>query len=48
MITRYNAWIDGVGLQDIDPEIYIMDIEESAPAVEVIAVGRAGRAQGRE
>lgn len=31
MITRYGVWIDGQGLQDIDPAIYITDIIEEAP-----------------
>lgn len=31
-MTRYNVWLDGLGLQDIDPAIYITDIQEHAPA----------------
>ena len=31
MITRYGVWIDGQGLQDIAPAIYITDIIEEAP-----------------
>ena len=42
MITRYSAWMDGVGLQNLDPTIYIIDIEESVPAMNVVTMQRAG------
>lgn len=35
MITRYSAWMDGKALHDISPSIYVMDIEESTPVVNV-------------
>lgn len=31
MITRYNVWLDGEGLQTIDPSIIILDIQEQSP-----------------
>lgn len=43
MMTRYGAWLDGIGLHDIDPRLYIMDIEESYPDVSVITASSAGR-----
>ena len=42
MITRYSAWMDGVGLQNLDPTIYIIDIEESVPSMNVVTMQRAG------
>lgn len=36
MMTRYSAWLDGVALHEIDPAVYIMDIEESVPGVNVL------------
>lgn len=35
MITRYACWMDGQGLQDVDPALLILDIAESAPDTEV-------------
>ena len=31
MITRYSVWLNGQGLQDIDPCVYITDVQEDAP-----------------
>lgn len=30
-MTRYNVWLNGLGLQDIDPAIHITDVQEHAP-----------------
>lgn len=30
-MTRYRVWLDDLGLQDIDPSIYIIDVQEHAP-----------------
>ena len=35
MITRYRAWMDGHPLDEIDAAVCILDIQESAPAVDV-------------
>lgn len=43
MMTRYSAWLDGIGLHDISPKLYIMDIEESYPDVNVLTASNAGR-----
>lgn len=43
MLTRYSAWINGQGLQDIDDSICILDIAEKDPDTEII---RAERSMG--
>ncbi len=40
MMTRYSAWLDGVALHEIDPAIYIMDIEESTPQINTLTANR--------
>lgn len=35
MVTRYSAWLNGVGLQDLDEKIVIFDISESSPNLEM-------------
>lgn len=30
-MTRYHVWLNGLGLQDIDPTVYITDVQEYAP-----------------
>lgn len=40
-VTRYACAIDGHGLQDIDPTIYITDIQETAPKVKATTVNSA-------
>lgn len=47
MITRYAAWIDGQGLQDIDPTLFITDIVEEEPDAPVEAVAHAGYSGSR-
>lgn len=42
MVTRYGVWLDGLALQDIDPTIYVLDIQEQEPQVEVLTAARAG------
>ena len=42
MVTRYRVWLDGQGLQDIDPSIIVADIQEFAPVMMVEAMDRAG------
>lgn len=41
MVTRYGCEIDGLGLQDIDPTVYITDISESAPVMRATAIDNA-------
>lgn len=41
MRTRYGAWIDGIALHDVDPSIYVTDIQESAPQMNVSTNVRA-------
>lgn len=41
MRTRYCAWIDGQGLHDIDPSIFILDIVELDPDEEIIKAERS-------
>ncbi len=38
---RFNAYIDGVGLNEIDPAVYIIDIREEAPKLDVQTGGNA-------
>lgn len=45
MISRYEAWIDGVALSSVDPSIYVLDIQPGGnnPGVRTNKVaGRAG------
>lgn len=39
MITRYQAWLDGQGLHDIDPTIIITDIQELVPEDNIATAG---------
>lgn len=41
MITRYRAWLNGQGLQDIDPTVIITDIQESIPDMKLETASRA-------
>ena len=40
-LTRYACAINGQGLQDIDPTIYITDIQESAPKIKATTANNA-------
>lgn len=40
MMTRYSAWLNGEALHEIDPAIYIMDIEESTPQIDTVTARR--------
>lgn len=42
-MTRYHVWLNGLGLQDIDPAIFITDVQEHAPEP---LLTTAPRAQG--
>ena len=42
MITRYRAQLDGVQLDSLDDSIYITDITEDAPKINVSAVTKPG------
>lgn len=46
MITRYSAWLDGEGLQDIDPTIIILDIQEQIPQSQILTAGWAAGRDG--
>lgn len=41
MQTRYAAWLDGLPLHDISPSIYVTDIQESEPQMDIITSARA-------
>lgn len=44
MFTRYNVWLDGNSLQDIDPTVFVLDIQEQAPQSQIkTAPWAAGR-----
>lgn len=42
MMTRYSAWLDGLPLHEIDPAIYILDIQEDPAQVDVSTAAKAG------
>lgn len=42
MMTRYSAWLDGLPLHEIDPTIYILDIQEDLAQVDVSTAPKAG------
>lgn len=42
MMTRYCAWLDGLPLHEIDPTIYILDIQESPAQMNVSTAPKAG------
>ena len=44
MMTRYSAWLDGLPLHEIDPTIYILDIQEDPAQVDVSTAPKAGGA----
>lgn len=41
-MTRYNVWLDQLGLQDIDPAIYITDVQEQPSSQLFTTAARAG------
>lgn len=46
MITRYGAWLDGVGLDEIDPTVFILDIQEQLPQSKITTEDWAGTRDG--
>ena len=42
MQTRYEVKLNGAALSALDESIYITDIQEEAPRMEVSTIGRAG------
>lgn len=42
MITRYGVWLDSLPLHELDPTIYITDIQEQPPRMDVQTSPRAG------
>lgn len=42
MMTRYSAWLDGLPLHEIDPTIYILDIQENPANIDVSTAPKAG------
>lgn len=42
MMTRYSAWLDGIPLHEIDPTIYILDIQEEPAQMDVSTAAKAG------
>lgn len=47
MITRYRAWMDGQGLDDLDPSIIIRDISESVPKIKTSTASILGKSGSR-
>lgn len=43
MRTRYSVWMDQKAMHDIDPSIYIIDISESPPSIDVLTMRNGGR-----
>lgn len=41
MQTRYGVWLDGQPMDGLDPSIYITDIQEQAPQMNIMTVARA-------
>lgn len=41
MVTRYGVWLDGLPLHEIDPTIFITDIQEQEPQMDVLTAARA-------
>lgn len=42
MTTRYSVWLDGLPLHEIDPTIYILDIQEDPAQMDVSTAPKAG------
>lgn len=40
-MTRFRIWLDGLGLQDIDPSIHIIDVQEHTPQQALATAARA-------
>ena len=40
-MTRFRIWLDDLGLQDIDPSIHIIDVQEHAPQQALTTAARA-------
>jgi hypothetical protein len=47
MITRYGVWLDGQGLQDIDPTVAVVDIIENVPDMQLETVAKGVYAGSR-
>lgn len=43
MMTRYQVWLNGQGLHDISDAIWITDIQEKAPELDVVSMRRPMR-----
>ena len=41
MVTRYGVWLDGLPMEELDPAIYITDVQEQAPQMNVVTAPRA-------
>lgn len=41
MMTRHRVWLDDQPMHDLDPTIYITDVMEQTPQIDVLAFGRA-------
>lgn len=46
MLTRYGVWLDGVALDEIDPTIYILDIQEQLPQTKITTESWGGMRDG--
>lgn len=46
MMTRYGVWLDGVGLDEIDPTVFILDIQEQLPQSRITTEDWAGSRDG--
>ena len=40
-MTRFRIWLDGFGLQDIDPSIHIIDVQEHTPQQALTTAAKA-------
>lgn len=46
MMTRYGVWLDGVGLDEIDPTVFILDIQEQLPQTRITTEDWGGTKAG--
>jgi len=40
-MTRYQVWLDGLGLQDVHPAIRVLDVQEETPSRQFTTASRA-------
>ena len=47
MISRYEAYMDGVALSSIDPSIYVLNLQPGDPVQNIVTRSVAGRPGAR-